>query len=394
MAARTRLPERTIARIEQAAGRLATLSVARMDDELAWFRALPADQRSWVTLVAQAGIAVARRLAAHPRRRAAADRRGLRRRPARAGPLGDPAADRRAGAADDRRRRGAAAAARRRRATQTLLREEMLLLQPRDRLRRRPGLRERRRDPRRVGRPPRGAGHRRPGARLDDRRRPAAQPARRARLALDRPDHRGRRGRCPTAEPGRAGRACTAPPGGPASTRWPACTATGWSSCSAASTTRSRPPTALLPNFGAGPVVVGPIAADVGAASAVTQAALSGCGPRPAWPAAPRPVSADALLPERALAGDASAPRASCVSDGLPAAARGRRRAARDGDRVPRLRRRARGDRPGAVRARQHGALPAAAGRPRSAARPRPTRAARSPCGSPWRSGGSTPRLA
>src|SRR3954466_15298209 len=28
-----------------------------MDDELAWFRAMPAAQRSWVTLVAQAGIA-------------------------------------------------------------------------------------------------------------------------------------------------------------------------------------------------------------------------------------------------------------------------------------------------------------------------------------------------
>src|SRR5262249_27331795 len=50
-------PEDEIRRIEQATGRLATLSVARMDAELAWFRALPADQRSWVTLVAQAGIA-------------------------------------------------------------------------------------------------------------------------------------------------------------------------------------------------------------------------------------------------------------------------------------------------------------------------------------------------
>jgi hypothetical protein len=49
--------EQTIHRIEQAAGRLATQSVARMDEQLAWFRALPADQRSWVTLVAQAGIA-------------------------------------------------------------------------------------------------------------------------------------------------------------------------------------------------------------------------------------------------------------------------------------------------------------------------------------------------
>jgi DNA-binding PucR family transcriptional regulator len=63
----------------------------------------------------------------------------------------------------------------------------------------------------------------------------------------------------------------------------------------------------LLPEFGAGPVVVGPLAADISAASAVTQAALSGLRAVPAWPAAPRPVSADALLPERALAGDADA---------------------------------------------------------------------------------------
>jgi PucR C-terminal helix-turn-helix domain/GGDEF-like domain len=50
------VPEETIRRIEQAAGRLATQSVARMDEELQWFRELPADQRSWVTLVAQAGL--------------------------------------------------------------------------------------------------------------------------------------------------------------------------------------------------------------------------------------------------------------------------------------------------------------------------------------------------
>jgi DNA-binding PucR family transcriptional regulator len=37
---------------------------------------------------------------------------------------------------------------------------------------------------------------------------------------------------------------------------------------------------------------------------AVTQAALSGLRVVAAWPSAPRPVSADALLPERALAGD------------------------------------------------------------------------------------------
>ena len=54
--ARRGLSDATIRRIEQATGRLATQSVARMDEELAWFRELPADQRSWVTLVAQAGM--------------------------------------------------------------------------------------------------------------------------------------------------------------------------------------------------------------------------------------------------------------------------------------------------------------------------------------------------
>jgi hypothetical protein len=46
----------TLRRIERASGALATQSVARMDEALPWFRAMPADQRSWVTLVAQAGI--------------------------------------------------------------------------------------------------------------------------------------------------------------------------------------------------------------------------------------------------------------------------------------------------------------------------------------------------
>lgn len=46
----------TIQRIERAAGSLATQSVARMDEELSWFRDLPADQRSMVMLVAQAGV--------------------------------------------------------------------------------------------------------------------------------------------------------------------------------------------------------------------------------------------------------------------------------------------------------------------------------------------------
>lgn len=53
---RARLRDATVRRIEQATGSLATQSVARMDEELAWFRLLPPDQRSWVTLVAQAGL--------------------------------------------------------------------------------------------------------------------------------------------------------------------------------------------------------------------------------------------------------------------------------------------------------------------------------------------------
>jgi DNA-binding PucR family transcriptional regulator len=65
--------------------------------------------------------------------------------------------------------------------------------------------------------------------------------------------------------------------------------------------------TALLPAFGEGPVVVGPPAKDLAAATTVTQAALSGRRAVQAWPGAPRPVSADDLLPERALAGDADA---------------------------------------------------------------------------------------
>jgi hypothetical protein len=52
-----RIRPATLREVERAAGGLATRSVARMDERLAWFRSLPADQRSWVTLVAQAGIA-------------------------------------------------------------------------------------------------------------------------------------------------------------------------------------------------------------------------------------------------------------------------------------------------------------------------------------------------
>ena len=46
----------TLAQVERAGGRLARRALALMDERLPWFRSLPAEQRSWVTLVAQAGI--------------------------------------------------------------------------------------------------------------------------------------------------------------------------------------------------------------------------------------------------------------------------------------------------------------------------------------------------
>jgi hypothetical protein len=59
----------SIRAIERAAGALATASVARMDETLPWFRELPADQRAWVMIVAQAGV---RSLVEWLRRRGAA----------------------------------------------------------------------------------------------------------------------------------------------------------------------------------------------------------------------------------------------------------------------------------------------------------------------------------
>ena len=66
-------------------------------------------------------------------------------------------------------------------------------------------------------------------------------------------------------------------------------------------------PERLAMGFGPGPVVVGPVAPDLAGAHASARDALSGLRAAPGWPAAPRPVAADDLLPERALAGDAVA---------------------------------------------------------------------------------------
>lgn len=65
----------------------------------------------------------------------------------------------------------------------------------------------------------------------------------------------------------------------------------------------------LLPRFGPGPVVIGPTVPSLDDAARSAQAALAGLAAAPAWPQAPRPVLADDLLPERVLTGDTIARR-------------------------------------------------------------------------------------
>lgn len=62
--------------------------------------------------------------------------------------------------------------------------------------------------------------------------------------------------------------------------------------------------TALDPHLGDGPLVVGPSVPHLFAAGRSARAAISGHTAAPAWPHAPRPVHADDLLAERALTGD------------------------------------------------------------------------------------------
>jgi len=62
--------------------------------------------------------------------------------------------------------------------------------------------------------------------------------------------------------------------------------------------------TRLEPSFGPGYVVLGPPVAALVDAGQSARAALAGFAVARAWRSAPRPVSADDLLPERALAGD------------------------------------------------------------------------------------------
>jgi DNA-binding PucR family transcriptional regulator len=71
---------------------------------------------------------------------------------------------------------------------------------------------------------------------------------------------------------------------------------------------------ALAPRFGPGPVVVGPTVQGLSHAGESTREALAGLRAAVGWPDAPRPVLADALLPERALLGELAA-RSRLVAD-------------------------------------------------------------------------------
>jgi DNA-binding PucR family transcriptional regulator len=66
--------------------------------------------------------------------------------------------------------------------------------------------------------------------------------------------------------------------------------------------------------FGPGPVIAGPLVRDLRTASVSARAALAALRAAPAWPDAPRPAGADDLLPERALDGDPDA-RATLISE-------------------------------------------------------------------------------
>src|SRR3954466_11988984 len=60
---------------------------------------------------------------------------------------------------------------------------------------------------------------------------------------------------------------------------------------------------AVASHFGEGPVVIGPVVPDLVRASISARAATAGLRAAAGWPEAPRPVTSDDLLPERALSG-------------------------------------------------------------------------------------------
>src|SRR6478735_6422620 len=85
--------------------------------------------------------------------------------------------------------------------------------------------------------------------------------------------------------------------------------ALGWGTVSHVVEVAGSTAAALATHFGDGPIVVGPTVPHLFAAGRSARAALSGLVAAPAWPDAPRIVESEALLPERALAGDPPARR-------------------------------------------------------------------------------------
>ena len=298
------LSEETIRRIEQATGRLATQSVARMDEQLPWFRALPADQRSWVMLVAQAGLQsfvewlrqpddvlrlTGEVFAAAPRAMARSvtlqQTVELIRQSIDVAELNLPML---AGTEDER-----------------LVREELLRFS-----------REIAFAAARVyaiAAESRGSWDDRLEALVIDRLVSGADvgealPSQLAALGW----------RAPGPIAAIVGTAPDEPDGDVIGKVRTLTRSLGLDAMAGVHGTRlvvvlggAEDPGALaeklLSLFGDGPVVVGPAAADPTDAGEVVQAALSGLRAAPAWPAVPRPVSADDLLPERLLLGDADA---------------------------------------------------------------------------------------
>ena len=253
------------------------------------------------------------------------------------------------------------------RPTRPSVRDVVAALRPRGRVRHRGGLRPRRRDARRLGRPARGAGRRLACSAPRPTRPSAPGPAR---WAGSRQGAVVRRARHASAGDGAAG---------PASahrrrTRSRAARRAGRALRHAGRPARGHPRRGGRPGQGGrrggrttsatGPVVVGPVVPTTWCGASISaRAATAGLRAAPGWPDAPRPVTSDDLLPERALSGDGHARRQLVEEVYLPARRRPARRPDRDALGVPRPRRLDRGHRAGAVRARQHRALPAAAGR-------------------------------
>ena len=66
--AAARVHPETVRRIERSMGTLGTAAIAAMDERLPWFRKMSAENRSWLGLVAQAGIAAFADWIKHPER--------------------------------------------------------------------------------------------------------------------------------------------------------------------------------------------------------------------------------------------------------------------------------------------------------------------------------------